>query len=117
MHTGNRDIPCSSVFIRSFVRDVHVRQQPANADREPTDHFAGAGAWARTRYETLSVVGPARIDPTRRARANPALANSLMTAASALGAQATSNPPLVCGSLMSLRFQSGAPAGMRTSRP
>ena len=25
MHTGNRDIPCSSVFIRSFVRDVHVR--------------------------------------------------------------------------------------------
>jgi len=33
MHTGNRDIPCSSVFIRSFVRDVHVRQQPANADR------------------------------------------------------------------------------------
>ena len=25
--------------------------------------------------------------------------------------------PLVCGSLMSLRFQSGAPAGMRTSCP
>src|SRR6266853_2223875 len=51
MHTGNRDIPCSSVFIRSFVRDVHVRQQPANADREPPAQvlrrYAAAAAHAR----------------------------------------------------------------------
>src|SRR2546427_3233125 len=51
MHTGNRDIPCSSVFIRSFVRDVQVRQEPANADREPPAQVlrrhAAAAAHAR----------------------------------------------------------------------
>jgi hypothetical protein len=56
MHTGNRDIPCSSVFIRSFVRDVHVRQQPANADREPTDHFAGGERDATVRICGCSIM-------------------------------------------------------------
>ena len=52
-----------------------------------------------------------------RASVKPRSLNALSTAASAFGSQATSSPPLVCGSESSLRIQSGAPAGPEVAVP
>src|SRR5471030_1008984 len=89
---------------RFRMRGYFLRMNPCG--RVVADHAAAA---------SMVKPCPATMLPIRHEAAKPCFLNSDSTSASVSAEQATSSPPLVCGSVMSARIQSGAPSGRQIS--
>ncbi|KAG1322297.1 hypothetical protein G6F63_013441 [Rhizopus arrhizus] len=95
-------------------RLVALADQLSGADAAAPAAIAPPG---RPAYSTRTCASPAVISPTTAACSKPWLRNRSSTASAASGAQATSKPPDVCGSVSNARCVSVTAAPSCTEPP